>query len=245
MSNPQEMMKPIISGPDANGVVIEIFHRINADGLREKITRKYTSKNPEALVFRLGRQHKTLKPFGSNCDSKNFRMAATSVSYEDIFIELPNAPQVDILATLKKNMLGGVSTKKRRSIRSSTIDKHFYRHPNRNKMSDEIPDEIQEPSTQLRVSNLTKDAEESDLSDLFGHYGKIKRVFIAKDRVTNESRGFGFVTFRSKKDAELALEHLNGYGYGYLILKVEWATSRKKSHTYYSGYGKALPQTKK
>ena len=118
-----------------------------------------------------------------------------------------------------------------------------YEHPNRNKTVCDF--EENECTTQLRVSNLSEDATESDLRELFGHFGGISRVFIAKDRVTRKSRGFGFVTFYTRKDAEVAMEKLHGYGYGYLILQVEWAKPNKNKQTYYSGYGKALPQTEK
>ncbi|KAF9602923.1 hypothetical protein IFM89_032805 [Coptis chinensis] len=39
-------------------------------------------------------------------------------------------------------------------------------------------------------------------------------------------RGFGFVNFVHKGDAEKAIAKLNGYGYDNLILRVEWAAPR-------------------
>ena len=75
-------------------------------------------------------------------------------------------------------------------------------------------------------------------------FGRISRVFIAKDHVTKQSRGFAFITFRTREQAELALNELDGHGYGHLILKVEWAKARTKMpKTRYSGYGKPLPQS--
>lgn len=40
----------------------------------------------------------------------------------------------------------------------------------------------------IRVSNLPEDAKEQDLYDLFDHFGKIHRVFLAKDKVTRASK---------------------------------------------------------
>lgn len=77
----------------------------------------------------------------------------------------------------------------------------------------------------LRVSNLSEDTTEGDLRDLFGNFGPIQRVHIAT-RDNGESRGFGFVNFMRKEDAERALRKLNGYGYANLILQVEWAAPR-------------------
>ena len=52
------------------------------------------------------------------------------------------------------------------------------------------------------------------------------RVYVAIDQKTGVSRGFGFVNFVNKEDAERAIIKLNGYGYDNLILRVEWATPR-------------------
>eukprot|EP01001_Neometanema_parovale_P008436 NODE_4714_length_1027_cov_22.165929_g4510_i0.p1 GENE.NODE_4714_length_1027_cov_22.165929_g4510_i0~~NODE_4714_length_1027_cov_22.165929_g4510_i0.p1 ORF type:complete len:274 (-),score=76.71 NODE_4714_length_1027_cov_22.165929_g4510_i0:158-979(-) len=75
----------------------------------------------------------------------------------------------------------------------------------------------------VRVSNLSEDIKEQDLRDLFGTYGRLQRVFLAKDRETNESKGFAFVNFFDRADAEKAIEKVSGFGYGHLILQVEWA----------------------
>jgi hypothetical protein len=240
-------MLPIINGPDKDGIVIEIFHRINADGLKEKVTRKYTSSDPEGLVFRLQRKHKAIKPFGKNSQSKGFKTDATTVSADDIFIEAPNGCQPDIVQTLKNNLMKRAMRPRAqtKSILETKIlkTKNKYQHPNRNKTTlDDMSDMFEEPTTQLRVTNLTPEADDSDLHELFGCYGRISRVFIAKDHVTKQSRGFAFITFHTREQAELALNELDGHGYGHLILKVEWAKARKPK-THYSGYGKPLPQS--
>lgn len=38
-----------------------------------------------------------------------------------------------------------------------------------------------------------------------------------------QSRGFAFVSYYQKSDAESAMQALQGYGYDHLILKLEWA----------------------
>lgn len=49
------------------------------------------------------------------------------------------------------------------------------------------------------------------------------RVYLAKDPETMQSRGFAFVSYYQKSDAESAMQGLQGYGYDHLILKLEWA----------------------
>ncbi|KAK9282770.1 hypothetical protein L1049_011905 [Liquidambar formosana] len=78
----------------------------------------------------------------------------------------------------------------------------------------------------VRVTNLSEDTREPDLLELFRTFGPVSRVYVAIDQKTGMSRGFGFVNFVNKEDAERAINKLNGYGYDNLILRVEWATPR-------------------
>ena len=110
--------------------------------------------------------------------------------------------------------------------------------------------ETEEETTTLRVSNLSPEATEDDLRNLCRPFGSIQRTHIAKNHETQESRGYGFVTFHLKSDAERARSKLDGFGFDHLILKVDWARQRKRdpgmegalSGGFVSGYGKALPQ---
>jgi len=78
----------------------------------------------------------------------------------------------------------------------------------------------------LRVFNLSEDVKEGDLQDLFGQCGRLQRVYLAKDMTTFLSKGFAFITFYNKEDAQKAVDRLNGHGYDNLIMKVEWAKPR-------------------
>ncbi|KAK9727182.1 hypothetical protein RND81_05G264100 [Saponaria officinalis] len=75
----------------------------------------------------------------------------------------------------------------------------------------------------VRVNNLSEDAQEADLHELFEAFGRVTRTFVATDRSTKMSKGYGFVTFARREDAQKAILKLDGYGYDNLILKVEWS----------------------
>jgi|GEM_PF-699277 len=103
----------------------------------------------------------------------------------------------------------------------------------------------------LRVTNISEDTNEDDLRDLFSQFGKVQRVYLAKDRETQQSRGFAYISYHDREPAERAMVKLNGYGYDHLILKVEWAKPSSKDDVgsqsvmqkgIVSGYGGALPQ---
>jgi len=56
--------------------------------------------------------------------------------------------------------------------------------------------------TSLRVGNLPFKAEVEDLRTLFDKYGDVGDVFLPTERETGRSRGFAFVRYYDKRDAE-------------------------------------------
>jgi len=80
----------------------------------------------------------------------------------------------------------------------------------------------------IRVTNLSEDTKESDLSELFRKFGPISRIYLAKDKISGLSKGFAFVNFVYREDAGKAIEKLSGYGYDHLILHLEWAKPSNK-----------------
>ncbi|XP_051557496.1 cold-inducible RNA-binding protein B-like isoform X3 [Myxocyprinus asiaticus] len=62
----------------------------------------------------------------------------------------------------------------------------------------------------LFIGGLSFDTTEQSLEDAFSKYGVITNVHVARNRETNRSRGFGFVTFENPDDAKDALEGMNG-----------------------------------
>ncbi|OAP59953.1 eukaryotic translation initiation factor 3 subunit G [Fonsecaea erecta] len=75
----------------------------------------------------------------------------------------------------------------------------------------------------LRVTNVSEMAEEQELRDLFERFGRVTRVFLAKDRDTGRAKGFAFISFVDRSDAARACEKMDGFGYRHLILRVEFA----------------------
>lgn len=75
----------------------------------------------------------------------------------------------------------------------------------------------------VKVDNLTYRTVVRDVEYLFEKYGKVGDVYIPKDRFTRESRGFAFVRFYEKRDAEDALDALDGRKYDGRELRVEFA----------------------
>ncbi|XP_061402164.1 serine/arginine-rich splicing factor 2-like [Musca vetustissima] len=62
----------------------------------------------------------------------------------------------------------------------------------------------------LKVDNLTYRTTPEDLRRVFERCGDVGDIYIPRDRYTRESRGFAFVRFYDKRDAEEALEAMDG-----------------------------------
>ncbi|OGK80668.1 MAG: hypothetical protein A2X52_05485 [Candidatus Rokubacteria bacterium GWC2_70_16] len=62
----------------------------------------------------------------------------------------------------------------------------------------------------LFVGNLSFQATEEDLRELFQQAGTVESVRIVTDQFTGRPRGFGFVEMSSKEEASKAIEMLNG-----------------------------------
>ena len=62
----------------------------------------------------------------------------------------------------------------------------------------------------LYVGNLSFDASEEELRQLFEPHGAVESAKLATDRDTGRTRGFGFVEMTNNNEAEAAIAALNG-----------------------------------
>jgi RNA recognition motif-containing protein len=62
----------------------------------------------------------------------------------------------------------------------------------------------------LYVGNLAWEATEAELYALFRKHGSVSSLVIHRDRETGRSRGFAFVQYRARGDAEAAMTALGG-----------------------------------
>ncbi|XP_022766941.1 33 kDa ribonucleoprotein, chloroplastic-like [Durio zibethinus] len=74
----------------------------------------------------------------------------------------------------------------------------------------------------LYVGNLPYSMTSSELSEIFSEAGRVANVEIVYDRVTNRSRGFGFVTMGSVDDAKEAIRLFDGSQVGGRTVKVNF-----------------------
>jgi translation initiation factor 3 subunit G len=84
----------------------------------------------------------------------------------------------------------------------------------------------------LRVTNISEDTQENDLRELFGGFGRVARVYVGRDRETGAGKGFAFVSFEERANAQKAMDKIHGKGYDNLILSVQWSRAYFSSSAY-------------
>lgn len=62
----------------------------------------------------------------------------------------------------------------------------------------------------LYVGNLPFSYTSANLESLFAAHGQVTSAQVVVDRMTNRSRGFGFVEFANPADADKAVQEMNG-----------------------------------
>jgi len=79
----------------------------------------------------------------------------------------------------------------------------------------------------IYIGNLSFQAEEHDLQEIFQEYGTVKRVSMPTDRESGKKRGFAFVEMQSDKEEEAAIEELDGAEWMGRVIKVNKAKPRE------------------
>jgi RNA recognition motif-containing protein len=65
----------------------------------------------------------------------------------------------------------------------------------------------------IYVANIPFKASEQELKGLFEEYGEVSSAKIIMDKVTQRSRGFGFIEMADDESARQAINSLNGFSF--------------------------------
>lgn len=79
----------------------------------------------------------------------------------------------------------------------------------------------------LYVGNLSYGVSSSDLEKMLSAHGTVMSAEVISDRVTGQSKGFGFVEMSTDEEAQAAIEALNGQQHNGRALTVNEAKPRE------------------
>lgn len=89
----------------------------------------------------------------------------------------------------------------------------------------------------LYVGNLSYEATEQELRDLFSQAGVVQSVAIIKDRETGRSKGFAFIEMSTQAEAQAAIHRFNGQSHRDRAMSVKIALPREDRGGFGGGYG--------
>lgn len=82
----------------------------------------------------------------------------------------------------------------------------------------------------LFIGDLSLEINDESLKHFFAKYPSLHQANVMWDMKTGRSRGYGFVNFKEKQDAEDALTTLNGALLGDRPIRLNWASHRPQQH---------------
>jgi RNA recognition motif-containing protein len=80
----------------------------------------------------------------------------------------------------------------------------------------------------IYVSNLSFNVQDEDLKSYFADYGDVASAKVITDKLTNRSRGFGFVEMSDDAAAQKAIAELDGATVDGRTIKVNVAKPREE-----------------
>lgn len=86
-------------------------------------------------------------------------------------------------------------------------------------------------ATKLFVGKLSFDTTDAGLLELFKAYGEVISATVIMDKITNRSRGFGFVEMNDLKAAQNAIKELDGKEFEGQNIIVNTANPPRQSST--------------
>lgn len=81
------------------------------------------------------------------------------------------------------------------------------------------------------VGDLSPEIETHILRDAFAPFGEISNCRIVRDPQTLKSKGYAFVSFVKKADAEAAIQAMNGQWLGSRSIRTNWSTRKPPTNT--------------
>lgn len=114
------------------------------------------------------------------------------------------APAPTEIVPLLQEMKGNWNNSPAGSAKPNDTNKHFH----------------------IFVGDLSSDVEAQQLREAFTPFGEISDCRVVRDPQTQKSKGYGFVSFLRKQDAETAINAMNGQWLGGRVIRTNWATRR-------------------
>jgi translation initiation factor 3 subunit G len=224
---------------------ITIFKKDN-NGIITKHTKIYKIETRQIKMPKAVASRRTWEKFGvSKGLPPGPDKASTNIVYDEVFFEFTNSNKI---SDDKKEASGGIFGSSNKSVvicrhcggNHWSIKCQHKPDPNDTKDIKDtkevgtnngkyVPkfrrdgtDPIKENRNRntINITNISENATEDDIKELFYPYGRISRLYY------NNNKGFAYLAYSSLDACEKAIEAVNGHPYDYLILSVKMAENK-------------------
>ena len=110
--------------------------------------------------------------------------------------------------------------KERKYSSNYSNDRHYYQRVRYHKKTSR-ENSAENPGNVLYISNLPRDINDEELKEKFEKNGKIEKIKIIREPLSNDSRGFAFITFESNKIAKDIIDKFDNSDFRGNIIKIE------------------------
>lgn len=209
------------------------FYKRNDEGTIFKHTKIYKIEIKKTMLSKKVADRRTWSKFGA---SKGLPpgpdTASTNRVVEEVFFEFTNKNKIaddsdepnTLLNTTNQNVVkckhcGGnhwsIKCNYKSEIDKPKPDSTTTKYVPKFKR-DGIDPTVNRNRNTIKVSNISENATEEDIRDLFSGFGRITKLYYTQ-------RGFSYISYSMLDACEKAIENVNGHPYDYLILSVEIA----------------------
>jgi RNA recognition motif-containing protein len=102
------------------------------------------------------------------------------------------------------------------------------RPPRETDMSKNQPQQPEINTFVLVASNISRNVTRKHLMEIFGAYGSLKGVYVPRDQDSKLTKGYVYLEYVNKEDAENAYWYMNGGQLDGLIVKIEQLNAKKE-----------------
>ncbi|KAI5477253.1 translation initiation factor eIF-3 subunit 4 [Pseudohyphozyma bogoriensis] len=226
---------------DKDGITTIVEYKLNDEGVKVKVTRRIKRTLVKSTVNHAVAERMGWAKFGAEKGNKPGPDTATTTVGENVRLKLQpggikEETEEDENAAIKKQLASKAIT-----CRLCSGDHWTNRCPYKDTLGgiagdsgakggagESMHSKNRDDLPTLRVTNLSEDAQDADLWDLFSRFGKINRIYVGKDQETGLCKGFAFVSFESRMEAEKAMQKINGLPYDHLILGCTWSIPKSE-----------------
>lgn len=142
------------------------------------------------------------------------------------------APQAATKKTLWQKIVGFFSSDSRNGAAPTAKARTTSNYPQSAPRTTRKPELVEVTSAKLYVGNLSYDAGESDLFELFKGVGAVRNAEIVAHKHNDKSKGFGFVTMATVDEARRAVTELHDKEFMGRKLVVSGAKSSDREPNY-------------